>query len=104
VRVFSKATGAYGLQTPQLSPLPLVKERGEEGRRVNFISQPKLNECCLTLSESALSVPLFLGGYRIFLKARCVRVGQIRGILIRLIEHFSSAAGISGVFLDQFRD
>jgi NADH:ubiquinone oxidoreductase subunit H len=56
------------------------------------------------LTEAALSVRLFLGGYRIFLKARCVRVGKIRRILIRLIEHFSLATRTSAVFPDQRRD
>jgi hypothetical protein len=46
----------------------------------------------------------FLGGYCVFLDAGCVRVGQIRSILIWLIEHFSSAAGIFRIFLDQRRD
>jgi hypothetical protein len=49
-------------------------------------------------------VRLFLGGYRIFLKARRVRVSKIRRILIGLIEHFSAATRISAVFLDQRRD
>jgi hypothetical protein len=56
------------------------------------------------LTEPALPVRLFLLGHPIFLKARGVRVGQIRSILIRLIEHFSPATRISAVFLDQRRD
>jgi hypothetical protein len=44
------------------------------------------------------------GRHHILAEARCVRVGQIRGVLIRLIEHFSSAAGISCVFLHQSGD
>jgi hypothetical protein len=46
----------------------------------------------------------FLGSYYVFLDAWGVRVGQIRSILVRLIEHFSSAAGIFRIFLDQRRD
>jgi hypothetical protein len=56
------------------------------------------------LAEAALPVRLFLVGYGIFLKARCVRVGEIRRILVRLVEHFSSATRILRVFLDQRRD
>ena len=43
---------------------------------------------------------LFLRSYRVFLKTRRVRVGEIRRFLVRLIEHFSSATRIPGVFLD----
>jgi len=65
---------------------------------------PTINEQYLRSTELALPVRLFLGGYGSFLKARCVRIGQIRSILIRLVEHFSPAAGISHIFLDQCRD
>src|ERR1700757_1212269 len=37
------------------------------------------------------------GRHHIFPEARCVRISQIRRILIRLIEHFSSATRISRV-------
>jgi len=47
---------------------------------------------------------LFLRSHRAFLKTRRVRVSEIRRILIGLIEHFSSAARISAVLLDQRRD
>ena len=47
---------------------------------------------------------LVLAGNHIFTDARRVRVGEIRRILVGLIEHFSSAAGISAVLLDQSRD
>jgi hypothetical protein len=39
----------------------------------------------------APDVGLFLRSYRVFLETRRVRVGEIRRILVRLIEHFSSA-------------
>jgi len=55
-------------------------------------------------AASSIYGELFLGGYYVFLDAWSVRVGQIRSILIRLIEHFSSAAGIFRIFLDQRRD
>jgi hypothetical protein len=38
-----------------------------------------------------------------FRKTGRVRIGQIRSLLVWLIEHLSSAARISGVFLDQRR-
>jgi hypothetical protein len=63
-----------------------------------------INEQYLSSTELALPVCLFLGGYRIFLKARCVRVRQIGRILIRLIEHFSLATRTSILSLDQGRD
>ena len=47
---------------------------------------------------------LFLRSNRAFQKARRVGVGEIRRILVGLIEHFSSAARISAVLLDQRRD
>jgi hypothetical protein len=53
---------------------------------------------------SSPAVRLFLRSYGIFLKARRVRVGEIRRVLVGLIEHFSSAARISAVLLDQRRD
>src|SRR5438552_7744302 len=43
----------------------------------------------------------FLGGHHLLVEARGVRVGQIRRLLIRLIKHFSSAAGIFRIFLKQ---
>src|SRR5262245_6606278 len=56
------------------------------------------------LAELALPARLFLSGYGIFLKARCVMVCEIRSILVWLIEHFSPAARISPVLLDQLCD
>ena len=47
---------------------------------------------------------LLLRSNRAFLKTRRVGVGEIRRILVGLIEHFSSAAGIFRIFLDQRRD
>ncbi len=47
---------------------------------------------------------LVLAGNHIFSDALRVGVGEIRRILVRLIEHFSSAARISAVLLDQRRD
>src|SRR4030095_10487643 len=44
---------------------------------------------------------LFLRSDCVFLETLRVRVGEIRRILVRLIEHFSSTTRISGVFLDQ---
>jgi hypothetical protein len=49
-------------------------------------------------------VDLFLRSNRVFLKTRRFRVGEVRCILVRLIEHFSSTARISAVLLDQRRD
>ena len=43
---------------------------------------------------------LFLRSHRVFLKTLRVGVGEIRRILVGLIEHFSSAARISAVLLD----
>ena len=45
-----------------------------------------------------------LAGNHIFAETRRVGVGEIRRVLIGLIEHFSSAARISAVLLDQGRD
>src|SRR5439155_17284458 len=59
------------------------------------------SECCAFGANHISSLP---SGYGIFLKARCVRVGEIRRFLVRLIEHFSSATRISSVFLDQLGD
>ena len=50
------------------------------------------------------AVDLFLRSDRVFLKTRRVGVGEIRRILVGLIEHFSSAARISAVLLDQGSD
>jgi hypothetical protein len=55
-------------------------------------------------AASSIFGDLFLGRYYVFLDAWCVRVGQIRRILIRLIEHFSLATRTSAVFPDQRRD
>src|SRR5438034_11136899 len=59
------------------------------------------DECCAFGANHISSLP---SGYGIFLKTRCVRVGEIRRILVWLIEHFSSATRISSVFLDQLGD
>ena len=47
---------------------------------------------------------LVLAGNDIFTDARRVGVGEIRCILVGLIEHFSSTARISAVLLNQRRD
>jgi hypothetical protein len=57
-----------------------------------------------TIVSRSPAFGLFLRGYCVFLKTRRVRVGEIRRILVGLIEHFSSAARISAVLLDQRRD
>ena len=57
-----------------------------------------------TIVSRSPAFGLFLRSHRAFLKTRRVGVGEIWGILVRLIEHFSSAARISAVLLDQRRD
>src|SRR5438552_616835 len=44
----------------------------------------------------------FLGGYGTLLVTRSVRIGQVRRFLVRLIIHFSGAAGIHSISQDQF--
>ena len=46
----------------------------------------------------------FLGGHHTLVGTWGVWVGQIRRLLVWLIEHFPSAAGIFPIFLDQLRD
>jgi hypothetical protein len=69
---------------------------------------------CISLHRSAqhdsaiisrsLAFGLFLRSHRAFLKTRRVGVGEIRRILVGLIEHLSSTTRISSVLLDQRRD
>jgi len=58
----------------------------------------------LTKIGSSLWKYSFLGGYHTLVEAWGVWVGQIRRLLVWLIEHFPSAAGIFPIFLDQLRD
>jgi hypothetical protein len=73
-----------------------------------------LGSCRISLQRSAQhdsaivscfpAADLFLRSDRVFLKTRCVGIGKVRCILVRLIEHFSSATRISAVLLDQSGD
>jgi hypothetical protein len=81
------------------------------GNRQRSFSPERISWASIRMSRSGgadarvlLRKYSFLGSHHTLVEARGVKVGQIRRFLVWLIEHFSSAAGIFLIFLDQLRD
>src|SRR5437773_2982628 len=82
-----------GPPTARANPIPIHVPSAESHLRSGALARKT--------AASSIYGELFLGGYYVFLDAWSVRVGQIRSILIRLIEHFSSQEETFRTFLNQ---